>query len=142
EDSMKTGTAPPPGVERPHPAGPGWGVGAAVGLLTAGVALGVAELAAAFVGEVASPVVAVGQAAIDATPAWLKDFAIRTFGTGDKLVLLIGIGVLLALFAAGMGILAVRRRWVGYAGLAAFGAIGLAAAVTRPDADGLAALPS
>jgi DMSO/TMAO reductase YedYZ molybdopterin-dependent catalytic subunit len=139
---VRTRTAPPPGVERPGLGGAGAGVGAAVGLVTAGVALAVAELVAAFVGEVASPVVAVGQAAIDATPGWLKDFAIRTFGTADKLVLLLGIGILLALFAVATGIVAVRRRWVGYAGLAVFGAIGLAAAVTRPDADGLAALPS
>lgn len=139
---MRTRTAAPPGVEHPGLEGRAAGVGAAVGLLTAGVALGVAELVAAFVGEVASPMVAVGQAAIDATPEWLKDFAIRTFGTADKLVLLLGIGILLALFAVAMGILAVRRRWVGYAGLAVFGAIGVAAAVTRPDADGLAALPS
>src|SRR5207249_1774416 len=45
-------------------------------------------------------------------------------------------------FAAGMGVLAVRdRRW-GYAGLAAFGAIGLAAAVGRPTADALSPIPS
>jgi DMSO/TMAO reductase YedYZ molybdopterin-dependent catalytic subunit len=116
--------------------------GVAIGLLTAAVALGTAELVAAFVGELASPIVAVGQAAIDLAPMWLKDFAIRTFGTQDKLVLLIGIGVLLAAFAAAMGVLALRHRWFGYAGLLVFGAIGLAAAVSRPTHDTLSPLPS
>ena len=36
---------------------------------------------------------------VDVTPEWLKSFAIRTFGTADKLVLLGGIAVVLA-FAA------------------------------------------
>jgi DMSO/TMAO reductase YedYZ molybdopterin-dependent catalytic subunit len=119
-----------------------WVVGGVVGLLTAGVALGVAQLAAAFVGELASPVIAVGEASIDVAPSWLREFAIRTFGTNDKLALLIGIGVLLTLFAISMGVLALRRRWVGYAGLAAFGAIGLLAAVTQATADTLSPVPS
>jgi DMSO/TMAO reductase YedYZ molybdopterin-dependent catalytic subunit len=117
-------------------------VGAALGLLTAAAALAAAQLAAAFVGELASPIVAVGEAAIDATPPWLKDFAIREFGTKDKLVLLIGIGLVLALYAVVMGILAIRRRWVGFAGLAGFGLIGVLAAMSRPTADGLSPLPS
>jgi len=55
------------------------------------------------------PVLAVGQAAIDLTPPPVKDFAISTFGTADKTVLSAGILVLLALYAAAVGILAVRR---------------------------------
>jgi DMSO/TMAO reductase YedYZ molybdopterin-dependent catalytic subunit len=106
------------------------------------VALAVAQLVAAFVGELASPIIAVGEAAIDATPRWLREFAIRTFGSNDKLVLLIGIGALLTLFAASMGVLALRRRWIGFAGLAAFGLIGILAAMTRPTAGTLSPLPS
>ncbi len=117
-------------------------VGAAVGLVAGGVAIGVAQLVAAVVGELASPVVAVGEAAIDLAPGWLKTFAIRAFGTNDKMALLVGIGVILAVLAALMGVLTLRRRWVGYAGLAALGAVGVAAAVSRPTADGLSALPS
>jgi len=119
-----------------------WSVGAAVGLLSAGVALAVAQLVAAFVGELASPMVAVGEAAIDAAPPWVRDFAIRTFGEKNKLALLIGIGVLLGTFAVVIGILAIRRPWVGFAGLIGFGLIGLAAALTRPTADSLSAVPS
>jgi DMSO/TMAO reductase YedYZ molybdopterin-dependent catalytic subunit len=138
--SMGTPTAPIASGALPRRSR--WTVGAALGLLTAGVALAAAQLAAAFVGEIASPLVAVGEAAIDATPPWLRDFAIREFGSKDKLVLLIGIGVVLGLFAVVMGVLALRRKWVAFAGLAGFGVIGVLAAVSRPTADELSALPS
>src|SRR5712692_6689809 len=119
-----------------------WAVGAAVGLLTAAVALGVAQLVAGFVGELASPVVAVGQATIDIAPGSIKGFAIRAFGTHDKLALLVGMGVLLALLATIMGILALRHPRVGFAGLIGFGLIGVLAAESRPTADPLSPIPS
>lgn len=112
------------------------------GLLAAAAALGIGQLAAAVTGPDSSPVVAVGSAAIDLTPPWLKDFAVATFGSSDKLVLLTGIVVLLALIAVAIGLLARRRLAYGLAGIAAFGALGLAAAVTRPMAGPLDALPS
>jgi DMSO/TMAO reductase YedYZ molybdopterin-dependent catalytic subunit len=117
-------------------------VGAAVGLVAGGVAIGVAELVAAVVGELSSPMVAVGEVAIDLAPGWVKSFAIRAFGSNDKTALLIGIGVILGILAAVMGMLTLRRRWIGYSGLVALGVIGVAAAVSRPTADGLSALPS
>src|ERR1700761_422770 len=108
--------------------------GALCGLLAAAVALGVAELISAITGPQGSPVVAVGGVAIDMTPIPVKDFAIQHFGTHDKTVLISGIVVLLALFAAVIGILA--RRWLpaGLAGLVVFGALGVSAALSRPDA--------
>jgi DMSO/TMAO reductase YedYZ molybdopterin-dependent catalytic subunit len=114
----------------PHP--PRW-LGPVLGLVTAGVALGVAQAVAGWVGVGASPVVAVGQGAIDHTPPWLKDFAIRTFGSNDKQVLLIGIGVVLAIAAILIGIVAVRRPRVGWIGLAVLTGIGVWAVLTRPD---------
>lgn len=117
-------------------------IGALFGLLTAGVALGAGQLVAAFVSATASPIVAVGEAVIDAVPRGVKEFAISTFGKHDKLALLIGIGVLLAIFAVIMGIGAMKRPTVAYVGLAIFGCIGIIAAVTRPNADKLAVLPS
>ena len=77
---------------------------------------------------------AVGQAAIDLTPPPVKDFAISTFGAHDKTVLLGGILVILALYAAVVGMLAVRRLAFGMWGLAIFSSLGLAAALTRPTA--------
>src|ERR1700758_207795 len=107
--------------------------GAVAGVLAAAVAIGAAQLAAGLTVPQGSPVVAVGQAAIDLTPPPVKDFAISAFGTADKTVLLGGILVVLALYAALVGILAVRRLALGMWGLALFAFIGLVAALTRPD---------
>jgi len=106
--------------------------GAVAGVLAAAVAIGAAQLAAGLTVPQASPVVAVGQAAIDLTPAAVKNFAISAFGTADKTVLLGGILVVLAPYAALLGILAVRRLAIGMWGLALFALIGLVAALTRP----------
>jgi len=118
------------------------GVGALIGLVAAGVAIGTAELVAGIVNPAASPILTVGQSAIDATPEWLKSLAIRTFGENDKTVLLGGIGATLLLAAAALGVASVRRLWVGVAGLLAFGAVGVASALTRPISRSSDALPS
>ncbi|WP_435831813.1 molybdopterin-dependent oxidoreductase [Nonomuraea fuscirosea] len=120
---------------------PAW-AGALAGLVSGGVALGIAQLAAGLVGPATFPVVAVGDAAVDLTPAPLKDFAIRTFGENDKAVLIGGVLVVLAAVAALIGVLARRRLAYGFAGLAAFGVVGLLAVLTRPDAGPLDAVPT
>ena len=142
---MRTETIPATPGPRPGSRGRrGQGArrGALAGLLACGAALGAAELLAGLVGGQSSPLVAVGGAAIDATPEWLKEFAIRTFGERDKLALLAGMAVVLAGFAVAVGLLAVRRPRLGLAGVALLGAAGAAAALTRPGAGLLDALPS
>ncbi|MFE6282671.1 sulfite oxidase [Streptomyces sp. NPDC057877] len=117
--------------------------GAVSGLVAALAALAASELVATAVRPQAGPVIAVGGAAIDRTPAPVKDWAIRNFGTNDKLLLQAGILVVLALFAIVLGIVALRFRRTGAAGVLAFGVIGATAALGRPDSDGLLdALPS
>ncbi|MEU6807556.1 sulfite oxidase [Streptomyces sp. NPDC046831] len=122
--------------QRGRPGLPRWALGALSGLLAGFVALAVAELVAAAVRPKSSPVIAVGGASIDATPAAVKDWAIRHFGTDDKLVLQLGILVVLAVMALVLGVLAARCRRAGAAGLLLFGAVGAAAAVSRPDSTG------
>jgi DMSO/TMAO reductase YedYZ molybdopterin-dependent catalytic subunit len=118
-------------------------LGALSGLLAGFAALAVAELVSAAVRPQAGPVVAVGGAAIDRTPAQVKDWAIRHFGTNDKLVLQLGIVAALTLLALALGILAVRHRRLGAAGVLLFGVAGAVAATSRPDSTGLDdALPS
>jgi DMSO/TMAO reductase YedYZ molybdopterin-dependent catalytic subunit len=117
------------------------GYGVATGLITAAVAMGIAQLVAGITGPQGSPVVAVGGTAIDFTPAPVKNFVISVFGSHDKTVLVSGILVVLAVFAAAIGVAAVRRLGYGYAGLAVFTAVGLAAALTRPTAGLLDAVP-
>jgi DMSO/TMAO reductase YedYZ molybdopterin-dependent catalytic subunit len=95
--------------------------------------MGIAQLVAGLTTPAASPVLAVGQAVIDATPLGVKDWATSTFGTSDKTVLVGGVLILLFAFAALIGIAAMRRLALGMAGLAVFTAIGMAAVLTRPD---------
>ncbi|MFG2887863.1 molybdopterin-dependent oxidoreductase [Streptomyces sp. NPDC048297] len=125
---------------------PGWprlALGALSGALAGFAALAVAELVAAGLRPQSSPVIAVGGASIDATPAPVKDWAIRHFGTNDKLVLQLGILAVLAVLALVLGALTVRFRRVGAAGVLLFGVIGAAAATSRPDSTSLTdALPS
>jgi DMSO/TMAO reductase YedYZ molybdopterin-dependent catalytic subunit len=103
-------------------------------LITAAVALGVAQLVAGIISAQSSPVVAVGEASIGLTPAPVKNFAISAFGSHDKTVLVAGILVVLAVFAAAIGVAAMRRLAYGLAGLALFMGVGLLAALTRPTA--------
>jgi DMSO/TMAO reductase YedYZ molybdopterin-dependent catalytic subunit len=118
------------------------GLAGLVGLLAASVSLGVAQLAAVAVGPTSAPIVAVGQGVIRLTPEWAKEFAIRTFGQNDKLALISGTLILLALVALLLGVFAVRRRLIGYLGVVLFGVIGVVAAWTHPTARGWDALPS
>ncbi len=113
----------------------------ATGLITAFVAIGVAQLVAGFTGPQFAPVVAVGGAAIDNTPPPVKNFAISAFGSNDKRVLVAGILVVLAVFAALIGIAALHRLAFGLAGLALFTLIGLLAALSRPDFSAIDVLP-
>ncbi|MFE3448959.1 molybdopterin-dependent oxidoreductase [Nonomuraea sp. NPDC059194] len=97
-------------------------------------ALAVAELLARYTGGQSSPVVTVGGVAIDLAPQPVKEFAVRTFGTADKAVLVGGIVSALLVVAAGLGVLAVRHRALALAGVAALGVVSSLAAVSRPAA--------
>ncbi|MGW8889538.1 molybdopterin-dependent oxidoreductase [Streptomyces sp. NPDC055749] len=119
------------------------GLAALSGLLSGFAALAVAELVSAAVRPEAGPVTAVGGAAIDRTPAPVKDWAIRNFGESDKLVLQLGILATLTLLAIALGLVALRWRRAGSCGVLVFGVVGAAAAVSRPDSTGLVdGLPS
>ena len=110
----------------------GWG--ALCGLLAAAVAMGIAQLIAGLSVPAASPVIDVGSVAINHTPLPVKVWATSTFGTNDKTVLLTGVFVVVFLYAMLVGVLAARRLALGFAGLAVFACIGIAAAVTRHGA--------
>jgi len=121
---------------------PSRSVGALIGLIVTAVAVSTGHLVAAVTEPDASPVIAVGQSAIDATPEWLKSFAIRTFGSNDKKALLTGIFLTLAVIALAVGALSARRRWVGFAGIAALTLLAAVAALTRPTATRSYAVPA
>ena len=117
-------------------------LGALAGLVAAAVALGVGEFVAGLVRPAASPVVAVGNAAITLVPEPLKEFAIRTFGARDKLALIVGVLAVVALYAVAVGLVALRHRRAGALGVALFGVVGVIAAITRPSGGVLDGLPS
>ncbi|TDQ49594.1 DMSO/TMAO reductase YedYZ molybdopterin-dependent catalytic subunit [Actinorugispora endophytica] len=112
------------------------------GLLAAASALAAAELVAALTNPAAAPLIAVGGAVVDLAPPWLKDFAVEAFGTADKPVLLGGMAVVLALFAALAGVLGRTAPRAGTAGVVLFAAIGVAAALSRPGSGPADALPA
>jgi DMSO/TMAO reductase YedYZ molybdopterin-dependent catalytic subunit len=116
--------------------------GALAGLAAAAVALGVAEAVAILTGATTSPLVAVGGVVIDSVPAKVKDLAVSVFYTYDKLALTIGTLVLLAAFAAAVGILATRRIVYGYAGIGVFAVVGIVATLSRHNAPWYAFLPT
>jgi DMSO/TMAO reductase YedYZ molybdopterin-dependent catalytic subunit len=115
---------------------------ALAGVAAGAVAVAVAELVAVGTGARSAPLVAVGAVVVDHVPEPVKELAVRLFFTYDKLALLIGIGALLAAFAALVGALARRRLWYGLAGIGLFGVVGLLAALTRHGATPAYALPS
>lgn len=85
---------------------------AASGLLAAGAGVGVSMLLAALLGGVA-PVYALGSRVVDLTPGWLKDWAVEHLGERDKDVLLLSVFAVVALLAALVGVIAVRRPRTG-----------------------------
>jgi DMSO/TMAO reductase YedYZ molybdopterin-dependent catalytic subunit len=117
-------------------------MGPAAGIVATGVALGVAQLAAALAGPRSAPLVAVGDLVIDRVPGAVRQWAIATLGRHDKTALLAGTAVLLAVCGALVGWLGARRLRYGMAGAALFAAVGLTAALTRPGARAAYALPS
>ncbi|MDK9500852.1 molybdopterin-binding oxidoreductase, partial [Streptomyces katrae] len=114
--------------------------GAVAGLAAAFAGLAVAELAAAFVRPEAAPLTAVGGAVVDRTPAAVKEWAVRAFGTADKPVLTLGTVLLLAVLAAVAGALAPHRPRAGCALAAWGGRLGGVAALGRPGGGGRDAL--
>src|ERR1044071_2699573 len=87
---------------------PAW-TGALSGVLSAAAGVAVATGLAALLTGVPSPIESVGNRAIDMTPRFLKEFAIRQFGTNDKPVLIAGVAVSLLVIAGVAGWIGLRR---------------------------------
>jgi DMSO/TMAO reductase YedYZ molybdopterin-dependent catalytic subunit len=117
---------------------------ALAGLLSAAAALAVGELVAGLEDDFASPVEAVASAVIDRAPRPVERFAIETFGSNDKLALVVGTLALSAALGAALGIVARRRPRLAAVGFAAFAVLGAAASLAARTATGgmAAAVPS
>jgi len=132
-----------PGVEGDPAVRPPWWAGAIVGLVAAGAGLSVGELLAGVWDRWRSPVVVVGDRVVDAVPPAVKDWAIDTFGTSDKAVLVGGTLLVLAAVAVAAGVSATRGRLVVALGLVGiFAACGAAASLGRGSPGPVAVVPS
>jgi DMSO/TMAO reductase YedYZ molybdopterin-dependent catalytic subunit len=112
-------------------------VAAVVGLLSMVAGLAVGHLVGGLISPSSSPFLAVGGTAIDLTPIWLKDFAVRTFGSYDKVVLLSGMAVVIGLVGVAAGLLSRRSRRPGLVLIVVLGVVATVAVLTRPTAGGL-----
>ncbi len=112
------------------------------GAAAVALSLGVSELAAGLLG-LPSLIEAVGDWVIDASPTPVKEWAISTFGTNDKLVLLLGIVLVSLLVGALVGMIARRRFGLAIAAFLGFGAAAALAAVRDPSVSlGVAVIPA
>ncbi len=107
-----------------------WLAGGLAGLLAGVAAVAASEAVAALLTGVTSPLLAVGNRAVDATPRPLKEFAISTFGSNDKPVLLGGMVLTIGLLALVLGAVGVRRPRVALGGFVVLSMVALVAALT------------
>ena len=110
------------------------GAKAMAGVAAAAVALGLTQLLAVFFGPEADARTAVGSSVIDLTPGPVKEWAIQTFGTADKLFLSIAVVAVIAGIAAVTAQYETRRVPVGSAVIVAAGVAGCAAVLSRAGA--------
>ncbi|MEU8900437.1 molybdopterin-dependent oxidoreductase [Nocardia sp. NPDC048505] len=118
-----------------------WRRAALAGVLAAATVLGVGHLVAVFLAPAASPFYALGATMVDLTPHQLKDAAIRQFGSHDKQVLFASMAVVMVLGAVLAGLLE-RRRPLGSALLLVLGGVTVVAALQRPTATAVFAIPA
>lgn len=112
------------------------------GLLATLAGMSAGHLTAALTDPADSPVLAVGSTVIDATPTPVKEWAIATFGSADKIILVGSVVVVTLLLAALAGLLARRSTALGLGLLLALVAAAGAAAVLQPAAGVLAVVPA
>ena len=112
-----------------------WGTPPRVAGALAGLVAGVLGLFVghfvAQIGDGVSPLDLVGGSFVDRTPRWLKEWAIATFGTNDKLVLKIGAYTVLLVIAVSLGVASRRRSSVYAIGSFAVASIGAVSAIER-----------
>ena len=129
--------APPAGRSRT-----GRTTGSVAGLVSLGAGLAAAHLVAGLWRDGRNPVVGVGDWIIDHVPGSVKDWAIRTFGTNDKLALIAGTLVVLCVVSAWLGRLAQRRLMPALLGIAGIGLLGGLASLDHANATWVSVLPA
>lgn len=116
--------------------------GAIAGLAAAGLGLTAGQVLGTLLDATSAPLVAVGSALIDVAPTPVKEWAVSTVGTADKPLLLVAVVIAVAGLGGLAGIVSIRRPLFGDIVFAALGLGGTLAALTRPSATLLDAIPS
>ncbi|WP_039890278.1 molybdopterin-dependent oxidoreductase [Mycobacterium xenopi] len=112
------------------------------GVAAASIALGVAQLVGIPFGARADARAAIGSVAVDLTPGPIKELAIQTLGSLDKVFVAVVVLVVIATIAAIAGTLETRRRPLGSAVIAAAGVLGCIAVLSRQGATALDTIPT
>jgi DMSO/TMAO reductase YedYZ molybdopterin-dependent catalytic subunit len=112
------------------------------GVAAASVSLGVAQLVSIPFGARADARAAIGSEVVDLTPGPVKEWAIQTLGSLDKLFLAIAVLVAITTIAAIAGSLETRRRPIGSAVIVAAGVLGCVAVLSRQGATALDMIPT
>ncbi|MEN8041159.1 MAG: molybdopterin-dependent oxidoreductase [Actinomycetota bacterium] len=99
------------------------------------VALGLTELLAGLSGAIPSAISSIGSIIVDISPAWLKTFAISTFGTADKAVLGVGVFVVSLVIGWFLGRASTRSPVPIVVGFGAFAVLGIVAQSGKPAAE-------
>ncbi|MDR7085607.1 DMSO/TMAO reductase YedYZ molybdopterin-dependent catalytic subunit [Aeromicrobium panaciterrae] len=105
-----------------------WWAGAVAGFLAAASGVAVGTGVAALLQGVPSPIESVGNRAIDYAPPFLKEFAVKQFGTADKPILIGGVVVTLAILAMVAGVIGRSKPRLAVGAVALIGVIAVAAA--------------
>ena len=130
-------TTPPTAAPR-RPRGAWYALGT---VLSAAAGAGLGHVVAGFVSPEASPVLAVGSTVIDLTPTPVKEWAVSTFGTADKPILIGSVALGTLLIAGGIGLLARSHRSLGLALLGALAMSSVLAALLRPTSTSVDLIP-
>jgi DMSO/TMAO reductase YedYZ molybdopterin-dependent catalytic subunit len=112
------------------------------GVAAASVSLGVAQLVGIPFGARADARAAIGSEVVDLTPGPIKEWAIQTLGSLDKLFVALVVLVVIATIAAIAGTLETQRRPLGSAVIAAAGVLGCIAVLSRQGATALDTIPT
>lgn len=112
------------------------------GVVATLVGMAAGHLVASLLNPGSSPVLAVGSTVIDNTPVAMKEWAIRNFGSNDKIILIGSVLIVVVLAAAFAGIIARTRLVLGISLLLGLVVLAGVAALLRPDADALDVVPA
>ncbi|KUG59122.1 oxidoreductase [Nesterenkonia jeotgali] len=112
------------------------------GVLAAAIFLGLADLISRLFGPASSPLVSLGSTIITLSPSWLQDFAISYFGSNNKLVLYLSMGIVGMILAALIGALARRSLRLAVIVFSAVVVTLLVVVLLRPESSPLDALPT